>query len=693
MFYFFFSISTENIEETHGKLEKHVRGLYSAWSREVKYVWPPTLNVEFVNLELMKQDKIPQKRLVEDVVRQSQQGKISSIVADSRVRKKMIALEEITNYEEPRKVILIEGAPGIGKTTVASKICQDWAKNMSFTQFSLVLYIPLHVPQLRVAENTADLLEYFAENCSTDDMKFIQRNNGKGVLFILDGWDELKPSCRDLDMFFPRFIQGHFLSECSIIITSRPFAAAWIKQHSNRIIDILGFTDEQVKQYIYSYFREADDNGVAENLIKELEAFPNVLSTCYVAINLAIVCYVYQVDGYKLPSTLTDVYDQFVLHAVTRTFIKDDENHDVSHLDAVDSIRDFKPPVNDVLRKLGKLALGGIRDGIFSFTRDELFKLCHVQEVDFDGYGLLKFYQMLRRQGIQFFCYFLHLTIQEFLAAYSIFSMDEMEQWECLRNIVSNDRYELVVKFFCGLDQFNSRPASVAICKNDSLNTDFVLECAYEGQWKDCKSIAAKTSNTFTFTNKSELLPYQALVYGYVMANSGAQCELSWNSCDVGERELKNLHQFLKEYPRALTKVSILHSSLPSSLVVCALCQIIETQWLTVFTLSHTCLSDDAFQMLFESVSLHQTLTILCLNYMTLTENKSVALTSFLIKAKLLRCLDLRGCNFEGNYLGMFSALQSSTVQELHFPALLKDEMQNITTEEDTLKLMIYYYD
>ena len=63
-------------------------------------------------------------------------------------------------------------------------------------------------------------------HCSPADIQSVKVNNGRGVLLILDGWDELRPSCRLPNSFFPQLIMAEFLPECSIPITSRPGAVA-----------------------------------------------------------------------------------------------------------------------------------------------------------------------------------------------------------------------------------------------------------------------------------------------------------------------------------------------------------------------------------------------------------------------------------------------------------------------------------
>lgn len=161
-----------------------------------------------------------------------------------------------------------------------------------------------------------------------------------------------------------------------------------------------------------------------------------------------------------LQLTLTEIYDVFVLHAVKRHARKGKMAVHSKDFYETDALVNFDKSVNEILNSLGQLALNGIYKEDFSFSKKDLQDVCHVDEseTEFDGFGLLQFYQITKRSVAQSLCYFLHLTVQEFLAAYSLFGMEETNQGEWLMNVFSIERCN-VVKFFCGLDKFKSRPS------------------------------------------------------------------------------------------------------------------------------------------------------------------------------------------------------------------------------------------
>ena len=643
-------------------LEKRLRSLYHNSSQlSGTITWPPTLEVEYINLELVLQDRIIISERQKRIAKLSTQGEICGALKQSRP----LALEDIFNYACPRKVIIIEGAPGIGKTTLAHKLCQEWANKKLLTNFSIVLYIPLRDRLVRLAESVEELLKYF-EDCSP---KLIKQNQGNGVLFILDGWDELPGSCRVSDSFFPKLIQGRVLSGCSILITSRPSAVDYdTRYHANRLIEILGFTPDQVMQYIQSYFKEY--KGVAEKLTDDLHAYPNVASACYVAINLTILCYVYLESGFKLPLTLTKVYEQFIIHAIKRHLkrqisIDDPGKISMERLSSIQSASDFGDSINKIFEGLGKLALEGIEIGDLCFTRKVVASACSLDETEeFDGFGLLKVF------GIEHNYQFLHLTVQEYLAGYTVFQMAEQEQGVWLAKNLRNEACEQVLKFFCGMDQFKSRPARVIL--KEFITAPFVLECVFEGQWEDaCHKIAEEISSQLTISGRSYIHPYRALVYGYVITKSKSRWHLQWRDCVIGEHEIKSMNRHLLTMPTALTQISLIRCSLATKETVELFSKVIQSQAeLSKLIITQTYLDDNSLNIIIKALQGHKKLLTLEISQNIISERSSKDIASLLATLPSLQLLDLSGSTLATDgYTNILQATSKSiSLEKLYLP-------------------------
>ena len=624
--------------DTHREmlLESYLKSVYQQETHHSETDWPPTLDVEYVNLVLIRQERIESVSHHQEIVELSKRGQIQDILDHDKFHK--LSLADITSYSAHRKVIVIEGAPGVGKTTLAHKLCHDWALKQLLGEFLLVLYIPLRVPLVRVAESLEDLLKYFGDNCTYADAQCIKESQGDKVLFVLDGWDELGPACRLKNVFFPKLIRGELLPECSVLVTSRPVAMDDIRQYANRLIQIIGFTEEQIHQYIYSYFKSI--THIAVKLIEDLEQYPNVSSTCYIGINLTIVCYVYIACDYQLPSTLSEVYEQFIFHTIKRHFKRLSESQIDSKLSCVVTVNEFDGNVKEVLKNLGKLALEGLQKDEFSFSRDKLKEVCHIDESEaqFDGFGLLKLLHILRKHGTETYYHFLHLTVQEYLAAYSIAQMGEREQGDILESalIARDSSYEMVLKFFCGIDRFKSRPACFIFSQPNVVGVPIVLECIFEGQWEHgCQKVAKHTSRSFSI--RHDIQPYRSLVIGYVMAKSGTTWELNM----IGDRELKGMSQFILTVPTTLKRISILKASLTTESTK-YLAEIIQSQvLLSELILSESHLNDDVVNTLCKALCIHKRLEILELTNNDLTSTSITTISDLVSQLPVLQRLDL----------------------------------------------------
>jgi predicted NACHT family NTPase len=98
--------------------------------------------------------------------------------------------------------VLLDGAPGVGKTTFCHNACKDWADNKVFTDFKLAVYVPLREDQVASAVEIEHLFCYGQKSLRQAVASELEDTDGEDVLLVLDGWDELHHSNVGNSLFF-----------------------------------------------------------------------------------------------------------------------------------------------------------------------------------------------------------------------------------------------------------------------------------------------------------------------------------------------------------------------------------------------------------------------------------------------------------------------------------------------------------
>ena len=512
-------------------IDEHKKVLSENYNSEPEVLvdaWPEVQQNTYINLAILSDKDFNVKC---DLSRQTIQGSADDVWQD---KSSTDYLSTFSSLEQGNRVLIV-GRPGSGKTTLVHKVSKDWASGSIQWKAVRLLFL-VHLRGYR-SDPSVDLKaiigKYFKDQLVVNVIsEFAMVHHGLGLCFILDGLDEYQASSID-DTFISKLIKKDVLSKAIVIVSSRPAAVASFRKKATKEIEVLGFFKKEILNYIHSYKFSSESSK--QGLINYLNQHPNVYNMCYLPIQSAMICFLYEVEG-GLPQTESKIYKEFTKHSILRSFYK--AASEKRYLESVDLLKD---PERKCFQNVCQLAYEKTRSSLQILEQHELESLCDNVTLE-DTLGLITVDFKATKCGFQNIYTFCHLTFQEFLAAYHVFLQEKDLQMEIIRECGPMDHMQVVFKFFCGLVQFDND------CKlfEELLNVSnfkplFRIQCAFETQQSHvCDFVTSK----FFYFNDDFMTSSDFTAVGYVVAHASKQqtVSLSFNcSPDI-------------EYTHALTK-------------------------------------------------------------------------------------------------------------------------------------------
>ena len=487
--------------------------------------WPPFQPKSIVNVTVIHyQDK--QKR--QELIKISEHFKTgasgiseleSSPPSQSKVTKdiseifKAVPMDQTegSRQSKPPKVILIEGAPGIGKTVLAKEIAYLWAENKLLTDCILLILVYLRDPVVHTMKSLKELLQLYniTEQVATEVNSYMEKSKGQNMAFVFDGFDELPTLERQQNSIITEIIGiGNYVRKfcnSTVVVTSRPTVALFLHEIVDRRIEILGFDPEERNKLISQFLDETTE------LDKYLKNHPIISSVCFIPLNLAILLYLFRQGS--LPKTLTEMNKSFVIHTVYRHMKKTI----LPNLPGcIEHLEDIPENIFKIICKLAKLAFVGLQKNRLVFTYNELNKVCpEICDTPgaTDGYSLLQAVKHYPQKGAgtTITYNFLHLTMQEYLAAYYVSTLPENQQLGLLQKTFWEGRFNFMWMMYVGT--VGAKSVSFASFIDMKTTHEISIPCTGSN----------KTLNTFEQARQIENMRYLHLFQCYMEAKTDAK--------------------------------------------------------------------------------------------------------------------------------------------------------------------------
>ncbi|XP_045061113.1 NLR family CARD domain-containing protein 3 isoform X2 [Coregonus clupeaformis] len=331
----------------------------------------------------------------------------------------------LPGQDKPIRTVLTKGVAGIGKTVSVLKFMLDWAEGKANQDIQIIFPLPFRDLNLMRDKNQS-LIELIHHSCLETKESEISEN--ENVVFVFDGLDECRlpldfqnnKICCDVtestsvDVLLTNLIKGNLLPCANIWITTRPAAASQIPPECvDQVTEVRGFNDPQKEEYFRKRIGEED---LASRIISHIKTSRSLHIMCHIPVFCWISATVLErllveAESQEIPKNLTQMYAHLVIfQSKLRS-----QNYPVEH--ANDSHWD-----KEMILALGKLAFQQLEKGHLIFYEEDL-RECGIDIKDASVYsGVCT--QIFREESglnqIKVYC-FVHLSIQEFLAALYVF--------------------------------------------------------------------------------------------------------------------------------------------------------------------------------------------------------------------------------------------------------------------------------
>ena len=423
------------------KYKKYLQSYYNSRVLAPADEYLPTLHTPYINLAMISRGRHDRGERDEFTLK-TLHGGVDQILES----KSPINIEDLLSSgssRRPVRFLLVEGPPGIGKSTFAWELCRRWDEIESLRDYHTVVLLKLREKWVLNATSLSDLFRYPSlPEFSRDVAGEVHESHGQHLLLVLDGFDEVSHSFHE-DSVIKSILCKQLLPECTIILTTRPSAKATLESVCqppvDKHVEIIGFTEEERVRYITEVFSKEPE--LQANFLKYMFLVPHIKSMMYIPLNCAIIAQVYSESQSShhlaIPRTRTQLYKALAHSLLVRHMKMKEGNREHSTSMLPDGLN--KEDM-ERFRVLAKFAFDSYHTGrplkhvsrfrtrktrsFYSYHKGESKKVTFFKGDIPEGlvhFGFMnESTEMYAGKGVEQTFSFLHLSLQEYLAAWHI---------------------------------------------------------------------------------------------------------------------------------------------------------------------------------------------------------------------------------------------------------------------------------
>ena len=507
---------------------EYLKRFYQSCPLPVLNKWPPSPSKRVINLAAITREKVEVEEQHQFMLA-TLHGDVDQILE----KKAPVNIESLLDTQPGKKqqCVLVEGAPGVGKTTLVWEVCKRWGEGKLFQQYSLVMLLRLRDAAVQRAQTIKDFVCYMydVQKRQEDIAQYIEDSYGKDTLVILEGLDEFQRDLLTQPSIFNRLLAGTKLPDATILITSRPSATEqlwqnWMERIS-RHIEILGFTEKNIDAYIASIL--APEQIPALNTY--LSTAVTIKQLMYIPLHSAVVIHIYRMCTHSqksLPTNKTALY-KLLVQTILNRYLASHHKYQDDKIE-VEHFTDLPSDVRPAFMELLELAYVSVTEQQLIF-RDRDTEIKHLGFMDV----VTELYDLSRRARYSY--NFLHLSIQEFLGASYVSLMDIGKQEGLLNSMCSQMHLHNMALFLAGLTKFRGLNRSIVkraihgTCKWRKLQgkeeitlSDYALQMVYETE--DVSLLDGYDYYRYNLSDYS--LPFIFTAVGYCIVQSNFKWRL-----------------------------------------------------------------------------------------------------------------------------------------------------------------------